>query len=775
MNQKVISALQRIKDEYGPDIFDNTSRVKGLLADFLQNEYTGDRHLLLLVLDAGILKKMLSGYFFSESELLTHASYISKKFYFQENAVISALKCWQNTISSLPDSVLVHKIQIISDQPQGVNARTIDAESLFRIAEQGRPWAQNALGEMYENGRDVPKDETQAVAWYRKAADQDYTEGLFNVGRCYYDAIGVPEDYAEAIEWFLKAAEQGHSLAQYELGVCYDLGYGVPSNAMEAFKWYLKAAEQGHADAMYDLYMLYICHINDSAVLNERDAFNWFLKAAEHGNINAQKELGYKYENGIDVPQNDVEAAKWYLKAAEQGDIEEQSRMAKWFEEGRGVLQNDAEAAKWYLKAAEQMDSDAQYQLGLCYEEGRGVSQSYEEAIQWYLKSLKTYYSKDAENKIIQLAELGNKIAQFAMGSCAENGLGRGGHQSYEEAAKWYLKAAEQGHPKALYKLGYYYENGIVVTRNVKEAVKWYSKAAEQGYPGAAFKLENKYGIERNNEIITLERIGWKLLTRELNRNIPDTELLLKEKPQIIEEDDIIDVLTVLKDFYSSIKEIPSGARNFFHRLSRGRGMPRINIGSLLQSAFPNLKMRAGFVLDYIYAWDGHCGEPYLYARPAAERPLINEIEYCRKFGLPPLNLYGHEPNIQNTFPFLYWMEYDFDGTSLFQLAFFLMTGHRFHLYDHSWYNNRFFLLTKFRLEQFCLNSSAEFSKEELDIVKALDPRPKVYRINNFSVVSLLNYEMNRGCSYLHLFFKDRFLVRLEDSVIVANKSTILY
>ena len=45
-----------------------------------------------------------------------------------------------------------------------------------------------------------------------------------------------------------------------------------------------------------------------------------FLKAtAEQGDANAQFVLGYKYDTGEDVPQNDTEAARWYRKAAEQG------------------------------------------------------------------------------------------------------------------------------------------------------------------------------------------------------------------------------------------------------------------------------------------------------------------------------------------------------------------------------------------------------------------------------------------------------------------------
>lgn len=39
-------------------------------------------------------------------------------------------------------------------------------------AEQGDPVAQYNLGNMYANGRGVPKDDGNALAWFRKAAEQ---------------------------------------------------------------------------------------------------------------------------------------------------------------------------------------------------------------------------------------------------------------------------------------------------------------------------------------------------------------------------------------------------------------------------------------------------------------------------------------------------------------------------------------------------------------------------------------------------------------------------
>ena len=84
--------------------------------------------------------------------------------------------------------------------------------SSFRFAERGEPAAQTYLGFMFETGR------------------------------------GVPQNYTEAAMWYRRAAEQGDSLAQYSLGLLYDRGQGVPQDIVEASKW-LNLADRGGAPA----------------------------------------------------------------------------------------------------------------------------------------------------------------------------------------------------------------------------------------------------------------------------------------------------------------------------------------------------------------------------------------------------------------------------------------------------------------------------------------------------------------------------------------------
>ncbi len=48
---------------------------------------------------------------------------------------------------------------------------------------------------------------------------------------------GVPQDYTQAVVWFRKAAEQGYAAAQYNLGRMYETGRGVQQDLVEAYMW----------------------------------------------------------------------------------------------------------------------------------------------------------------------------------------------------------------------------------------------------------------------------------------------------------------------------------------------------------------------------------------------------------------------------------------------------------------------------------------------------------------------------------------------------------
>jgi hypothetical protein len=76
-----------------------------------------------------------------------------------------------------------------------------------------------------------------------------YARAQSNVG-VFYQNGRLKKDDSKAVDWYLKAAEQGNAVAQYNLAVCYERGEGTEPDEAMAAQWYRKAADQGHAGAM---------------------------------------------------------------------------------------------------------------------------------------------------------------------------------------------------------------------------------------------------------------------------------------------------------------------------------------------------------------------------------------------------------------------------------------------------------------------------------------------------------------------------------------------
>ncbi len=119
------------------------------------------------------------------------------------------------------------------------------------------PQAQFELGNRYANGDGVKKDETKALEWWTKAAEQGLMEAQYKVGLCnyngYYNGTTMYEDVPTAEKWWKKAAAQGDVRAQYMLGVCYTSGYIIGKDTRLAREYFRKAAAQGNVQAKKEL------------------------------------------------------------------------------------------------------------------------------------------------------------------------------------------------------------------------------------------------------------------------------------------------------------------------------------------------------------------------------------------------------------------------------------------------------------------------------------------------------------------------------------------
>ena len=104
----------------------------------------------------------------------------------------------------------------------------------------------NKMGVIYDEGKIVPKDMTEAIKYYEIAVSYGNTFACNNLASCYRDGNGVEQNYEKAVELYKKAAEQGYAGAQNELGVLLFRGDGVEQDYNLALHWFELAASNGN-------------------------------------------------------------------------------------------------------------------------------------------------------------------------------------------------------------------------------------------------------------------------------------------------------------------------------------------------------------------------------------------------------------------------------------------------------------------------------------------------------------------------------------------------
>jgi TPR repeat protein len=105
------------------------------------------------------------------------------------------------------------------------------------LALNGDPSAQYRLGQMYDKGEGVQKDDRLAASWYGKAAGQNDVKAQFAIAEMYSQGRGVPQDDRVAARWYLEAAGHGFQKAQMNAGMMYAKGDGVQRDLVQAYKW----------------------------------------------------------------------------------------------------------------------------------------------------------------------------------------------------------------------------------------------------------------------------------------------------------------------------------------------------------------------------------------------------------------------------------------------------------------------------------------------------------------------------------------------------------
>jgi len=93
------------------------------------------------------------------------------------------------------------------------------AESMQKLAEQGDPAAQFAVGAHYATGEGVPQNYSEAIRWFSLAAEQGHIVSQATLGAYYWAGQGVPQDLAKAYYWSVLARAGGDEASKYRVAV----------------------------------------------------------------------------------------------------------------------------------------------------------------------------------------------------------------------------------------------------------------------------------------------------------------------------------------------------------------------------------------------------------------------------------------------------------------------------------------------------------------------------------------------------------------------------
>jgi len=294
-------------------------------------------------------------------------------------------------------------------------------------AENGSPKGKNALGTYYLQGVYVEHDYDKAIDLFRQAYQAGYVNAGSNLATVYI-VLGGDDNKEKAFQQLLKQAEakqlpdiftlicdfSTHDEAFGKWCVDYLYNYAIHSkncglmniaadaldagaigghqeNGAAAYLYILSAAlgdeEAQHAISNIEKERVaqVECEIGIKLLTDgDTDTAQTLLNSSSaKGYADAYCCLGYIYEGGLGVTQDNHQAAEYFKAAHQRGSNNGTCSLAICYANGKGGLPKDmSKAFELFKQSAERGNALAQYNLGIFYLNGYGVvTPNSEEAI----------------------------------------------------------------------------------------------------------------------------------------------------------------------------------------------------------------------------------------------------------------------------------------------------------------------------------------------------------------------------------------------------------
>ncbi|MDA0118770.1 tetratricopeptide repeat protein [Vibrio sp. T11.5] len=289
-------------------------------------------------------------------------------------------------------------------------------------------------------------------------------------------------------------ATKGSTVAQIILARRYYHGRCVAGNKKLALRWWTKAASQGSYEAKKELGHLYFS--GEKFKKDWRLASTYLLEAYHQGEKDCASVLGSIYEGNKHFRRDVPEMYKWHKIAAESGCLESQIALAGIYASEKEYI-NPKKMMFWLRKAANQDDIETMLLLAQGYLD----KQQYDlnQAIKW----LKIAAKKNHHHALFLLGYIYSSDKYKVV--------------DYNYAFLKYYYALKAGSEVAPGRLGYMYQYGLGVDKDIEQAKSLYSMGALYNDPYAQFYYAELYLDEKYGMMDLLHAFKWSYWANKNN------------------------------------------------------------------------------------------------------------------------------------------------------------------------------------------------------------------------------------------------------------------
>lgn len=366
----------------------------------------------------------------------------------------------------LTSTPVYHRIRLFEEQEGLPKLGMIIGDEVIQyyqlLAERGDVQAQIGLGELYYTGkRGTVTNFKRALYYFSKAAESGGSiTAISYMGRIYAQGDArVPQDIGRGLRLLRHAAEKGDAQGESGLALMYYNGMGVKKDYDAALKYFSRAALQKNVEAFL---WLGIMNFNgEGTKRNLGAAINYFTLATQGGHVLGPYYLAAINMEGPGILRNCEASSDLFKTVAERGS---------W---SVGVMDayNDHKSGRHntaflkFLLMAEMGYEDAQLNAAFLLDKGLVTLFDKEDCMR------RTYvlYKRAADQ--------GNSFARVRLGDFYFYGVA-GTPVDFGAAVSQYKVAVDaHANPQAMFNLGYMYEMGLGLQKDLHLAKRFYDKA----------------------------------------------------------------------------------------------------------------------------------------------------------------------------------------------------------------------------------------------------------------------------------------------------------